>query len=90
MSNDNKTGNALEQELVKRLEQFDRRFDRNGWFFLVIVIVIFFITLYLFMQIFRVPEVDTYTSSNEILGQIESLEERIESYEIRLDDLEAE
>ena len=42
------------------------------------------------MQIFRVPEVDTYTSSNEILGQIESLEERIESYEIRLDDLEAE
>ena len=90
MSNDNKIGNALEQELVKRLEQFDRRFDRNGWFFLVIVIVIFFITLYLFMQIFRVPEVDTYTSSNEILGQIESLEERIESYEIRLDDLEAE
>lgn len=90
MSNDNKTGNALEQELVKRLEQFDRRFDRNGWFFLVIVIVIFFITIYLFMQIFRVPEVDTYTSSNEILGQIESLEERIESYEIRLDDLEAE
>ena len=79
MSDENKTGNALEQELVKRLEQFDRRFDRNGWFFLVIVIVIFFITLYLFMQIFRVPEVDTYTSSREILGQIESLEERIES-----------
>ena len=90
MSNDNKTGNVLEQELVKRLEQFDRRFDRNGWFFLVIVIVIFFITLYLFMQIFRVPEVDTYTSSNEILGQIESLEERIESYEIRIEELEAE
>ena len=89
MSDENKTGNALEQELVKRLEQFDRRFDRNGWFFLVIVIVIFFITLYLFMQIFRVPEVDTYTSSNEILGQIESLEERIESYEIRIEDLEA-
>lgn len=90
MSDDNKTGNVLEQELVKRLEQFDRRFDRNGWFFLVIVIVIFFITLYLFMQIFRVPEVDTYTSSNEILGQIESLEERIESYEIRIEELEAE
>ncbi|HBY90397.1 MAG: hypothetical protein ACTHYF_03995 [Ruoffia tabacinasalis] len=90
MSDENKTGNALEQELVKRLEQFDRRFDRNGWFFLVIVIVIFFITLYLFMQIFRVPEVDTYTSSNEILGQIESLEERIESYEIRIEELEAE
>lgn len=90
MSDNNKTGNVLEQELVKRLEQFDRRFDRNGWFFLVIVIVIFFITLYLFMQIFRVPEVDTYTSSNEILGQIESLEERIESYEIRIEELEAE
>lgn len=90
MSDENKTGNALEQELVKRLEQFDRRFDRNGWFFLVIVIVIFFITLYLFMQIFRVPEVDTYTSSNEILGQIESLEQRIESYEIRIEELEAE
>ena len=90
MSDENKTGNALEQELVKRLEQFDRRFDRNGWFFLVIIIVIFFITLYLFMQIFRVPEVDTYTSSNEILGQIESLEERIESYEIRIEELEAE
>lgn len=90
MSDDNKTGNVLEQELVKRLEQFDRRFDRNGWFFLVIVIVIFFITLYLFMQIFRVPEVDTYTSSNEILGQIESLEQRIESYEIRIEELEAE
>lgn len=90
MSDENKTGIALEQELVKRLEQFDRRFDRNGWFFLVIVIVIFFITLYLFMQIFRVPEVDTYTSSNEILGQIESLEERIESYEIRIEELEAE
>ncbi|MGO4941379.1 hypothetical protein ACTQ5R_01825 [Ruoffia tabacinasalis] len=90
MSDESKTGNALEQELVKRLEQFDRRFDRNGWFFLVIVIVIFFITLYLFMQIFRVPEVDTYTSSNEILGQIESLEERIESYEIRIEELEAE
>lgn len=90
MSDNNKTGNVLEQELVKRLEQFDRRFDRNGWFFLVIVIVIFFITLYLFMQIFRVPEVDTYTSSNEILGQIESLEQRIESYEIRIEELEAE
>lgn len=90
MPDNNNYGNTLEQELVRRLEKFDRRFDRNGWFFLVILIAIFFITLYLFMQIFRVPEIDTHTSSNEILSQIESLEERIESYEIRLDELEAE
>lgn len=88
MPDNNKNINVIEQELAKRLEQFDRRFDRNGWFFLVIVILIFFILLYLFMTVFRVPEVNTYTPSNELISHIEDLEEQIESFEIRLEDLE--
>lgn len=90
MTENNKNSNMLEQELAKRLEQFDKRFDRNGWFFLVIVIVIFFILLYLFMTVFSVPETDTYTSSNETRTRIESLELRVESLEEQLDLLESE
>lgn len=90
MSENNKNTNLLEQELAKRLEQFDKRFDRNGWFFLVIVIVIFFILLYLFMTVFSVPETDTYTSSNEFRFQIESLESRVESLEEQLGQLESD
>lgn len=81
MTENDKNPNLLEQEIAKKLEQFDKRFDRNGWFFLVIVILIFFILLYLFMTLFSVPETDTYTSTNELRTHIESLESRVESLE---------
>lgn len=90
MTENNKNTNILEQELAKRLEQFDKRFDRDGWFFLVIVILIFFILLYLFMTLFSVPETDTYTSSNELRTHIESLETRVESLEEQLEQIGSE
>lgn len=79
---------SIEEEISKQIDNLDHRFDRNGWFFLVLLIIIFFMLVYLFMQVFRVPETDTYTSSYEIQTQFESLEERVSSLENRLDTTE--
>lgn len=81
MLNDSDKNNSLEQEISKQIEILDRRFDRNGWFFLVILLIIFFMLVYLFMQVFQVPSNDENISWSEVTEQISSLEERIEHLE---------
>lgn len=86
MSNLNQPNNRntgkLEEEFSKQIDQIDRRLDRSGWFYLVIVLAIFFLVVYFTINLFRIPTSE-YQSSD-----ISSFEKRIETLESRINELE--
>lgn len=78
----NRNTGKLEEELSKQIDQIDRRLDRSGWLYLVVVLAIFFLLVYLTINLFRIPTAE-YDSSD-----ISSFEQRIESLESRVIELE--
>ncbi|SEQ17049.1 hypothetical protein SAMN04488558_10614 [Ignavigranum ruoffiae] len=79
--NDKEKKIALEQEISKQLGQMDERFDRSGWFYIVVLIILLFVALATFMYFSNtVPETPS--------GSIEEMDQRIESLEERVKELE--
>lgn len=79
----NRPSSKLEEELSKQIDQIDRKLDRSGWLYLVVVLAIFFLLVYLSINLFRIPTTE-YESSD-----LSSFEERIESLESRVIELES-
>lgn len=86
----NQKNTSIEVEIQKQLDKLDKRFDRNGWFFLVVLMLILFLLIYLFMNVFRVPETDVYQSNTDIRNEIQLLQERVESLELEIENLRTE
>lgn len=86
----NSKQNTIEEELRKHVEKLDKRFERNGWFFMLMLILILFIIVYLFMNVFRTPEVNQYQTADDIMEEFSILEERVHSLELEVESLKSE
>ncbi|UUX33842.1 hypothetical protein [Fundicoccus culcitae] len=84
MKKTKKTNTSIEQELSKQMDEIDRRFDRGGWFYMIIVILLLFIGIYVLITYFQIPS-DEREDINEAH---QSLVDRVDSLESRLIELE--
>lgn len=84
---ENKGSTSIEEEISKQIDNLDRRFDRNGWFFIVVLVIILFMLVYIFMQVYRGPDNQEFTK-DEIIQKFESMEDELASYDERIEALE--
>ena len=82
--NDKNRKIAFEQEITKQIDQMDEKFDRSGWFYIIILISIVFISLALFMYMSNSVPDDQSGTLEEMNQQIQSLEERIQNLESQI------
>lgn len=85
----NQNHNSIEEEINKRLDQIDKRFDRNGWFFIVVLVLTLFVAIYLFMNFFSVDN-DQYVTNSELTERIEQLEVKLQALEEQVQSLSVE
>ncbi|MGO4937558.1 hypothetical protein ACTQ54_08050 [Fundicoccus sp. Sow4_H7] len=88
MKKNNKTNKTIEQELSKQMDEIDRRIDRGGWFYMIIVILLLFIGIYVLITFFQIPSderIDITEVQQPLIDRIESLESRIEFLENQID-----
>lgn len=76
---------SIEQEIQRQIDEMDRRFDRSGWFSVVLVVIVLLGILYWIAESFFGPEEAAVTPDYAITS-IESLEQRIESLEAIVED----
>lgn len=77
---DNEKRYALEQEITKQIDQMDEKFDRSGWFYLLALVALVFISLSAFMY-FSNSEPNNAATLEEITQKISQLEDRIDQLE---------
>lgn len=84
---ENKETSTIEEEISKQIDNLDHRFDRNGWFFIVVLVIILFMLVYIFMQL-RGPESKVEFTEEEIFEKFESIDQELSFYEERIAELE--
>ncbi|WP_124058585.1 hypothetical protein [Vaginisenegalia massiliensis] len=79
----------VDPEMAKKI---DRRLDRSGWFYLVVVIGLLFLVLYLMISLFRIPtneSIHQYSENQTRLEKrVEDLENQVKDYQQRLEKIE--
>lgn len=80
---------SIDQEVKRQINDMDERFERSGWFYLVVVVIVLFLAISLFMY-FNNEEPDNSGSTfDEINQKVTDLENKVESLETRLNQVES-
>lgn len=84
-----KRNKKIEEEISKQMDQIDRKFDRGGWFYMMIVILLLFVGVYVLIDWFRIPA-DERNYNDEahqsLVERVDELESRLDEYELQLDE----
>lgn len=81
----------IEQEISKQIEEFDKKVDRGGMLYLLIIVVVIFSLVFFLVDFFSTNEdVPLMTESQtELVETLQQLESRIDQLEQRIVELES-
>lgn len=83
----------IEQEISKQIDEFDKKVDRGGFVYLLLIVLVLFLLVFWLVESFSISDRDNMIADDNEAGlyqRIEELEQSVTDLEARIIKLESQ